>query len=323
MINAVSRENRLPREVWAASISLKGLWPVATIEKRMKDVLARIESLYAFEPDVIVLPETIQTSWVREQKTLEEIAEDEKTPGPITAMLAEVAKKQNCYITSPVVTKKEGRYYNSLILLNRQGEIDGVYHKVHPTITEVVPGKYYKGGSVTPGPLKPPVIKTDMGIVGMQICFDAGWWHESWLSLKEAGAEMVLFSSQGIFLESLKHHAWLNHYYIISSTGEDARIIDMTGDVIAADGEFARWVVAPINLEKVFIHIWPQVRKFDDIQKKYGRKIRFKIDHLENWATLESLDPDIKVKDILREYELPTYDEQIKEATKIQDEYRL
>ena len=323
MINAVKRENRLPREVWAASVSLKGLWPVDTIEKRMKDVLERMESVYAFDPDVIVLTETVNTSWVREQKTLEEIAEDEKTPGPVTSMLAEVAKKQSCYITSPVITKNEGRYYNSLILINRQGEIDGVFHKVHPTTTEVVPGKYYKGGSVTPGPLNPPVFKTDFGTVGMQICFDAGWYHEAWHSLKESGAEMVLFSSQAAFLENLKHHAWLNQYYIVSSSGDDARIIDMTGDVIAADGEFARWVVAPINLEKVFMHVWPQVRKFDNIQKKYGRKIRFKIYHPENWATLESLDPDVKVKDILREYELPSYDEQLKEATEIQEKYRL
>ena len=72
MINAVKRENRLPREVWAASVSLKGLWPVDTIEKRMKDVLERMESVYAFDPDVIVLTETVNTSWVREQKTLEE-----------------------------------------------------------------------------------------------------------------------------------------------------------------------------------------------------------------------------------------------------------
>jgi len=44
--------------------------------------------------------------------------------------LAEVARKQNCYITCPIVTKKDGRLYNSSILLNRQGKIDGVFHKV-------------------------------------------------------------------------------------------------------------------------------------------------------------------------------------------------
>mgnify|MGYP006150181559 CR=1 FL=1 len=77
MNNYVSKANRLPREVWAAAISIKGLWPVDTIEKRMKDLLARMENVYAFEPDVIVIPETIQTSWVKETKSLEEIAEDD------------------------------------------------------------------------------------------------------------------------------------------------------------------------------------------------------------------------------------------------------
>ena len=323
MRNIVRKENRLPREIWAASTSLKGLWPEQTIKKRMKDVLERMESVYAFEPDIICLTETIQTSWVREKKTLEEIAEDENTPGPVTSMLAEVAKRQNCYIVCPVVTKKDGCYYNSSILINRKGEIDGVFHKVHPTIGEVIPKKYYRGGGITPGPLRPPVFKTDFGTIGFQICYDAEWWFQSWRYLKDDGAEIVFFSSQAGFGDSLNHHAWLNHYYIVSSTGEDARIIDITGDGIASSGEFARWVCAPINLEKVFIHIWPQVKKFDDIQKKYGRKIRFKIYHPENWATLESLDPDVKVRDILREYELPTYDEQIKEATEIQNKYRL
>lgn len=322
MNNSIKKANRLPREVWAAAISLKGLWPEQTIEKRMKDVLERMESVYAFEPDVIVLPETIQTSWVKESKTLEEIAEDETTPGPITSMLAEVAKRQNCYITCPIITKKDGQYYNSSILLNRKGQIDGVFHKVRPTATEIVPRTYYKGGGVTPGTLRPPVFKTDFGIVGMQICADASW-SENWQSLKKDGAEIVLFPSQGPYSNTLSDHAWFNHYNIVSSTGEDARIIDITGDVIASDGEFARWVCAPINLEKEFLHIWPQTLKFKDIQKKYGRKIRFQVFHPENWATLESLDPDIKIKDILKEYELPTYDEQIKEATEIQEKHRL
>jgi hypothetical protein len=114
----------------------------------------------------------------------------------------------------------------------------------------------------------------------------------------------------------------MNHYYIASATGEDARIIDISGDTIASDGEFARWVCAPVNLEKKLIHIWPQVRRFDDIQKKYGRKIRIKIYHPENWATIESLHPDVKVNDVLREFDLPSYDEQLKEATEIQDKYR-
>jgi beta-ureidopropionase len=315
-------KNRLPREVWVAAISLKGLWPEKTIEERMKNVLERMESLYAFEPDIICLPETVNISWVEEVKTLEEIAEDESSPGPVTSMLGEVAKNHNCYIVCPLVTKKGGLFYNSSVLLNRQGKIEGVFHKVHPTTEEIVPEKYYRGGGMTPGVLRPPVFKTDFGTVGMQICMDAQWF-DNWKNLKDDGAEMVLFSSQASYKEALSHYAWLNHYYIAASTGEDARIIDITGEVITADGEFARWVCAPVNLEKVFLHIWPQILKFKDIQQKYGRGIRFNINHPENYATLESLHPDIRVKNILQEFGLPTYDEQISEATEIQKKYRL
>jgi beta-ureidopropionase len=321
-MNAITKkENRLPREVWIATISLKNLWPTDRIEKRIKDILRRMESVYACEPDVIVIPETYNLSWVNEVKTLEEIAEDESNPGQATSIMAEVAKQHNCYVVCPVITKKDGHFYNSSILLDRQGKISGVYHKIHPVDTEIIPEKYYKGGGVTPGVLSPPVFKTDFGTVGMQICMD-GYWYDNWRSLGKAGAEIVFFPSQGPFGDLLVHHAWANHYYIASATGEDARIIDITGDIIASDGEFARWVCAPVNLEKTMIHIWPQVRRFDDIQKKYGRKIRIKIYHPENWATLESLDPEVKVKDVLKEFELPSFDDQLREATEIQNKYR-
>lgn len=322
MKGIAKKENRLPREVWVAGVSLKWLWPVTTIEKRMRDILKRMESLYAFEPDIICLPETINISWVDEPVTLQEIAEDENVHGPVTSMLAEVARKQNCYITCPIITKKDGYFYNSTILLNRQGKTEGIYHKVHPTSDELTPGNYYKGGGVTPGAINAGVVTTDFGKVGMQICYDAEW-ADSWKSLKNGGAEIVCFSSQRPFLNTLRNHAWMNQYYIVSGTGENAQIIDISGDLIAVDGPVARWVCAPVNLEKEFIHLWPHNRKFKDIESKYGRRIRIRIFHPENWATLESLDPFIKVMDILKEYEIPTYDEHLRAAAGVQDKYRL
>lgn len=320
--NRFRKEQRLPREVMLAGISLKGLWPVNTIEKRMKDILDRMESVYAFEPDLICLPEEVNISWVEETRSLQEIAEDETNPGPITSMLAEVARKQHCYITCPIITSKDGVFYDSTILLNRRGKIEGVFHKIHPTTYEMNPGQYFKGGGVIPGPVRSPVFKTDFGNVGLQICADADW-GDGWSALKDAGAEIVCFCSQGPYSNMLRHRAWVNHLNIISATGEDAHLIDIAGDIVAADGEFARWVCAPVNLEKQLLHIWPHTLKFNDIQRKYGRKVRFKIYHLENWATIESLDADIKVMDILQQFDIPTYDEQIREATALQHKYRV
>ena len=323
MNRLVTKINRLPREVWVAGISLKGLWPVATVKQRMKDVLERMEHVYPFEPDIICLPETINLSWVNEEPALSDVAEEENTQGPVTAMIANEAKKQKCYIICPTITKKDGHFYNSAILINREGKTQGVFHKVHPVSTEIISGQYYKKSKgVTPGPIKAPVYETDFGRVGMQICFDANW-TESWKSLSTDGAELVGFPSQGPFTYTLRNHAWMNQYAIVSATGEDAQIVDKTGDSLALDGEFARWVCAPVNLEKEIVQIWPQVLKFKDIQKKYGRKLHIKIYHEENWASFESLDPDVKIKDVLKEYDIPTFEEQIREATALQEKYRV
>ena len=316
MKNFVKKEDKLPREIVTAGIDLRGLWPEDKIEKRITDILRRMENVYVFEPDIICLPETFQTSWVREERSLDEYAEDEITPGPVTSIIADEAKKQNCYIVCPLVTKNRGRYYNSALLINRKGEIDGVYHKAHLVPSEI------EQGNRTPGTLEPPVFITDFGKVGIQICYDANWF-DCWDHLKKQGAEIIFYPSQAPFINVLKHHAWINQSYIVSSTGEGSRIIDITGDELAVSGQFERWVCEMVNLEKVLIHVWPYIRKVKDIRGKYKEKVKIEIYHPENWITVESRDPDVKVKDILREYEIPTYDEHLNKNEIVQDEYRV
>lgn len=315
-MNINNKKDRLPREVVVAGIDLRGIWPVDTIEERIGDMLERMENVYVFEPDLICLPETFQTSWVRENAKAEDIAEGESTPGPITSIIAEEAKKHNCFIVCPLVTKNEGNYYNSAILLNRKGEIEGVYHKAHLVPSEI------EDGNLKPGTLEPPVFNTDFGKLGMQICYDANWF-DCWDYLKKEGAEIICFPSQAPFINVLKYHAWINQAYIVSSTGEGARIIDITGDEMAVSGQFERWVCGTINLEKVLIHVWPYIRKVKDIREKYRDKVKIEIYHPENWISIESRHPDVKVHEILEEYEIYTYEGHLKKNEIVQNEYRL
>lgn len=85
--------NKMARKVTAASIDLKGLWPEKTRESRIKRVLERMENVKGLRPDIICLPELLDTSWVDEKFVLSDVAEDEKVPGPVTARIAEFAKK--------------------------------------------------------------------------------------------------------------------------------------------------------------------------------------------------------------------------------------
>lgn len=315
----------LRRGVKVASIDLQHLYPENSIDARIKKILERMERAAAYQPDIICLPETFNTSMVNERRPRSEIAEDEKTPGPVTSRMGEFARQYNCYVISPIITKNEGKYYNSAVLLDRKGDISGVFHKTHP-----VSGEIREGRGVIPGPIRPPVFQTDFGKIGMQICFDANWF-ESWVWMKKDGAEIIFFPSQFPGGRILNFHAWRNNYYVVSSTGEDARIIDISGIDIDSSSFQLGYTWATLNLEKEYVPTFPGKHRIPDIFKKYGDKVKIKVFRDTGGGagtgaghiTIESLDPDLKVRDILKEFEIPTYREELEADGKIQAQYRL
>ena len=312
---------KLGRKLSVVTIDLKGLWPDNTRESRIRRVLDRMENLVGLKPDLVCLPELLDTMWVNENISVKDAAEDEKVPGPVTARIAEFAKKNNCYVVCPVYTKNDGHYYNSSILLDRKGKIAGVYHKIHPTSTEIIKKGVF-GAGVSAGALNQPVIQTDFGKVGMQICYDANW-VDGWDNLKKQGANIILFSSAFPGGRILNHYALENNCYVISSTGGDARIIDISGNDLDSSSTFVRYAWANINLEKVNVTTWPTNGKLPDIFKKYGNRLGIKVWDNNGVITIESHDPDIKVLDVLKEFKIPTSEELFNNTLAVQNKYRL
>ena len=316
----VDENKKLPREVCVASVDLKGLWPDTTRESRIKRILERMEEVTGMKPDLVCLPELFDTSWVEEEETLGKLAEDEKIPGPVTSRIAAFAKKNSCYVVCPLFTKRDGKFYNSSLLLDRGGNIAGVYHKTHPVKTEIYPDQAFKGGGIVPGAIDQPILSTDFGKVGMQICYDANW-ADGWDNLKKKGADIVIFSSQFPGGRMLNYYALKNAYYIVSSTGGDARVIDISGNDLDATTEFVRYAWATINLEKVTVPTWPTNERLPDLFKKYGNRLAIKV-----WGTsaitIESRDPLLKVSNVLKEFEIPDYTNFLKYETEVQDKYR-
>jgi len=315
------KDKKLLREICVASVDLKGLWPDKTRESRIKRILERMEDVTGMKPDIVCLPEMFDTSWVEEEKPLIELAEDEKVPGPVTSRIAAFAKKNNCYVICPLLTRKDGHFYNSSLLLDRKGNIAGVYHKTHPTKTEIYPDQAFKGGGTIPGAIDQPVIQTDFGKVGMQICYDANW-TDGWENLRMKGADLVIFSSQFPGGRMLNYYAFKNNYYIVSSTGGDARVIDISGNDLDASSDFVRYAWATINLDRVNVTTWPTNHALPGLFKKYGDRLRIKVWGNADVITIESRDPGLKVLDVLKEFKIPTYSDLLKDETEIQNKYR-
>lgn len=314
---------KMARQVSVAGIDLKGLWPDKTRESRIKRMLERMENVAGLHPDLICLPELFDTSWVDEQFELSVIAEDEKIPGPVTGRIAEFAKKKNSYVACPIYTKKEGNFYNSCLLIDRKGNIAGAYNKMHPVKDEILTGKpgHEKIG-VLPGAKDQPVIETDFGKVGIQICYDANW-QDGWENYKRQNAEIILFSSQFPGGRMLNYFAWRYGCYVISATGGDARIIDMSGNDLHASSTFVRYAWMDINLEKANADTWPTNDRLPDLFKKYGSRLGIKVWDNTGVITIESFDPGIKVREVLKEFEILTIEENVMASEVVQDKYRL
>ena len=312
-VNPVAKHHRLPREVWIASISQYRL-RAKNCDEMIRMIMRRMEEVVPYEPDIICLPEVFPFSNLSAgTPPLDETAE---VPiGAISRPFADFAKAHHCYVVCPIYTKESGRYYNAAVFIDREGELLGEYRKIHPTIGEIENG-------IHPGPLEPPVFKTDFGIVGAQICFDIEWF-DGWQALRKAGAEMVFWPSAFGGGSMVNTKAWQNKYCVISSTHKGTtKICDVTGEAVARTGQYANWVCAPVNLEKAFLHTWPYCRRFQDVQAKYGRKVRIRTFHEEEWTIIESRSPDVRVADVMKEFEFKTHEQHIQAAEAIQKKYR-
>lgn len=305
VVTPLDPADRLPREVWVGTVSMDGL-NAADAKGQIAQVLHIMEHFIPYRPDIICLPECFAFANIATNFRVENVAE--KVPGPVISPFIEFAKAHQCYIICPTYTREQGRNYIAAVLIDRQGQLLGEYRKARPTAGEIALG-------VSPGPIHPTVFETDFGKIGIQICFDLKW-EAGWVALKNAGAEIIFWPSAYAGGRELCSRAWRQQVYIVSSTQKDtSRICDMSGEVMAQTGRWQRnWLCAPLNLEKTFLHAWPAVQKYPEIQKRYGRKIRLTTFAEEEWTILESLDPSVKIADILKEFDLQTHHELIAES---------
>lgn len=301
-----------PREVWIAAITKEGI-EGNTQKETIQAALRQMENAVPYKPDIYCLPETFLDP---AQRSLETNAEDGS--GRVAGPFMEFARKHNCYIICPINTVENGRYYNAAVVIDRQGKKIGEYRKCRITESEV------DEVGLTPGPIDPPVFKTDFGTIGIQICFDIEW-PESWRLLAKKGAEIVFWPSAFAAGKKLNTKAWENQYVLVSSTLKNTtKIVDITGEDVATSGNWSRWgVCAPVNLEKAFLASWPYVQRFPDIQKKYGRKVRIYSLHEEEFSVIESMSADVKIADVMKEFNLKTYRDHLAAAQAKQDAKRV
>ena len=219
----------------------------------------------------------------------------------------------------PLVARHGDKYMNDSVLIDRRGQIVGVYSKIHPVVEGSEFTSLEKG--MTPGS-EAAVFETDFGRIGMQICFDINW-PETWAELKRRGAEIVFWSSAYDGGKHLSIHAWNNHYYVVSSVKSCyARIIDVMGEVLAVTGRHDPVVARTIDLDVGLFHCDFNKVQIPLIRAKYGPDVTMRTWHEEGIFTVESNREDLAVGQIAEEFLLDPLDEYLERNTRLQDAWR-
>ena len=219
----------------------------------------------------------------------------EEVPGPTCARMMEVARANRMYIIWPLVERIGERLHNSSLLIDRNGQIAGKYHKMFPTIGEMDDG-------IIPG-TEPRVFATDFGTIGMAICFDLNF-REVMEGLARNGAEIVFFSSMyrgGLQLQSWAHE--LGVYLVSAIAAELGMIVDMSGQVLA-ESTYEAVITKRLNLDRRILHMDYNWEKMDDMLAIYGPGIRFDYFTREAKYAIASERQDITVDDLIQEFEL-------------------
>jgi N-carbamoylputrescine amidase len=113
----------------------------------------------------------------------------EPIPGPSTAWLGKLARELKIVIVGSLFERRAaGLYHNTAVVLESNGELAGVYRKMHIPDD---PG-YFEKFYFTPGDLGFTPIQTSVGRLGVLVCWDQ-WYPEAARLMALAGAELLLY----------------------------------------------------------------------------------------------------------------------------------
>jgi predicted amidohydrolase len=232
-----------PRNVKVAAVNLRPRNSPGPAESVAQFVQAIAKSVPP-NTDVILLPEGITV--VGTSNTYTDIGEP--IPGPTTKTLGAVAKARNSYIIAGIYEREGSTFYNTAVLIDRNGLVAGKYRKVYLPREEIERG-------LTPG-THFPVFQTDFGKVGLMICYDV-FFAEPARALANQGADMILMPIWGGDETLAKARAIENGVFLVTS-GYDhpTYIMDPYGERLSQARDQSTAAVATVDLAKRYRWQW-------------------------------------------------------------------
>lgn len=155
----------------------------------MKKTAEKIAQAAEMGAQIICLQELYRTRYFPQEKNLDVKALAETIPGESTKLFSELAKKHKIVIIAPLFEKSQkGKFYNSAVVINSNGEIMGTYRKAHIPYDPY----FYEKDYFVAGDSNYQVYDTAFARVGVLICYDQ-WFPEPARINALKGAEIIFY----------------------------------------------------------------------------------------------------------------------------------
>ena len=301
-LKVATTADRPPRKVIVGT-SMQAFWgKYPGLEKRLEQLTGLVDQMaaesqkkYGRGLDLAILPETSVTG----ETSNDVMADAVPLKGALQDAFSRKAREQHCYIVVPTYLledKEKKLCSNAAILIGRNGEVVGIYRKVHLAVHT---GSDSLEGGTTPGK-EAPVFDCDFGKLGIQICYDIEWDY-GWSELARKGAELVAWPTQSPQTTHPAARAIAHRYYIVSSTWRNnASIFEPTGKITAQIREPAHVLVERLDLSYAILPWSPQLHNGAALKEKYGDKAGYRYYEDEDRGIFWSNDPQVPIGQMMR-----------------------
>lgn len=254
------------------------------------------------KPDLIVLTEVCDFPRGLTKEEKNEYIKVRKNQ--VQDYFASEALKNHCYIAFGTLRETgDGSKWNSCIILNRTGQVAGIYNKNFPTIGEME-------GGIKPGK-ETPIIQCDFGRVACAICFDLNF-DELRLLYEKEKPDIILFPSMYHGGLAQSNWAYTCRSFFVGSMGFieiPSEIRNPYGDVIASTTNYFDFAVARVNLDCQLVHLdenWEKLRK---LKTKYGEAVTISDPGKLGVILITSEQVNVTVDQMIKEFEIEILDD--------------
>ena len=210
------------------------------IEANMLKTKQKIEEAVHRGAQIVCLQELYRTSYFPQQENFDALPLSETIPGDSTRVLSLLAKKYGIVIITPIFERNQnGKFYNTAVIIGADGEISGVYRKVHvPYDPYFYEKDYFSQGE---DPYK--VFDVGFAKIGVLICYDQ-WFPEPARINALAGAEIIFYPTAIGYVKGYTSEDgdWHNAWLIVQRAHAIANGIHVAAvNRVGAEGELEFW----------------------------------------------------------------------------------